>query len=572
MVCALIASTSIAQFGGCGLLSKFVPPGKHDTRTSYHDNYGLRIEYPEVAECDTPTSLKAEQTIQPLSFEDPSDLPVVEMPLQEAVNLALSNNPVLRTFNQTLGLDLASQAFSTVYDPAIVAASNGGTEAALAAFDAQYQQQLYWFNNDVPANQRFDQVFGQPSAFRAKSAVFNAALSKTTATGGSFALRHVVNYDRNNRNVNFRAFSSTFTGWLEAEWRQPLLQGAGTTYNRIAGPNSVPGQYNGVLIARINEDVSLADFENSVIQLVSDVEQAYWDLVTAYRVLDTAVKAREAALQTWQIQNARLEVGTGRADDEAQARSQYYQFDFQVKDALAGINGLYDSEQRLRYLIGFVATDGRLIRPVTNPTDVRVVFDWESALGQALERRVEIRRQKLAVRRRELELLAAKLNYRPRLDFLTQYRFRGLGNHLIGGSSGNFDNLYAEITNGNYQEWQAGMEMNFPIGFRAAGVAIAEAKLQLRRERALLANAEYLASHNLVERRTRYREDSRIDGDQLQPTAIGFESGRCLGHSLRTGKRLDQLPAASTTSSRCECHLLLSLAVELQPGHSRLPP
>ena len=252
-----------------------------------------------------------------------------------------------------------------------------------------------------------------------------------------------------------------------------------------------------MLIARINEDVSLADFEDSVIQLVSDVEQAYWDLVTAYRVLDTGVKAREAALQTWQIQKARLEVGTGRADDEAQARSQYYQFDAQVKEALAGLNGLYDAEQTLRYLIGYVATDGRLIRPTTNPTDVRVVFDWESALGQALERRVEIRRQKLEVRRRELELIAAKLNYRPRLDFLSLYRFRGLGNHLIGGSDGDFDNLVAEITNGNYQEWQAGIELSYPIGFRAAGIAIAQAKLNVRRERAVLANAEYLASYNL---------------------------------------------------------------------------
>ena len=225
-VSALIATTGIAPLSGCGLLSKVVPPGKHDTKASYHDNYGLRIEYPEVAECETPTSLKAEQTIQPLSFEDPSQLPAVDMALQEAVNLALSNSPVLRTIGETVGTQLASPGTATIYDPAIVAASNGGTEAALAAFDAQYQQQLYWLSSDVPANQIGD-FFGQPAAFRGKSAVFNAGVSKVTATGGSFALRQVVNYDRNNRAVNFRAFSSVFTGFLEGEWRQPLLQGAG---------------------------------------------------------------------------------------------------------------------------------------------------------------------------------------------------------------------------------------------------------------------------------------------------------------------------------------------------------
>ena len=504
LVHTLIASMAISPLSGCGVLAKVVPPGKHDTTTSYHDNYGLRIEYPQVTECETPVSLKAEQTIRPLTLEDPAELPAIDMTLQEAVNLATTNSPVLRTVGQTLDPRLSLQGTTTVYDPGIIAAGAGGTEAALAAFDAQYVQQLNWFNADAPNNQRGG-LFGQPGVFRSKSAAFNAELRKVNATGGSFALRHVVNYDRNNRlqGINpatgqpLRLFNSTFTGWLEAEWRQPLLQGAGVTYNRIAGPNSPVGQYNGVMIARINEDVSLADFENAVIQLVSDVEQAYWDLVTAYRVLDTAVNARLAALQTWQVQKARLEVGTGRADDEAQARSQYFQFDAQVKESLAGRQGLYDAEQDLRYLIGYVATDGRLIRPTTAPTDVKVVFDWQSALAQALERRVEIRRQRLEVRRRELELLAAKLNFRPRLDFLGLYRFRGLGDTLIGGGDGRLDNLYAEITNGDFQEWQAGIEMNFPIGFRLAGVAIAQAKLNVRRERAVLAESEYLASHNL---------------------------------------------------------------------------
>ena len=177
--------------------------------------------------------------------------------------------------------------------------------------------------------------------------------------------------------VNAQLFPSAFEGWVEAEWRQPLMQGAGTTYNRIAGPNSAPGQYNGILIARVNEDVALADFEAAIVQLVADVEQAYWDLFTGYRVLETVVRGREAALQTFQYQQVRLEVGTGRRDEEAQARSQYYQFQAQVESALGGTTGLYALEQRLRYLIGMSATDGLLIRPTTSPTDVRVVFDWD---------------------------------------------------------------------------------------------------------------------------------------------------------------------------------------------------
>ena len=516
--------------GGCGTLRDVVPAGPNDTSTSFHDDYGLNISYPEVEAIATEERDEPVQALQPFSFEDPATLPTLDLSLHDAVHQALTNRPVLRRAGSTFNARVTPQAVTTRFDPGLTAASIQGTEAALSAFDAQYRQQLSWSKNDTPRNQQ--QAFGQPSVLDADSAIFNGELSKTTATGSSFALRHVANYRRSNQGVgdgfDFRLFPSAFTGWLEAEWRQPLMQGAGTNFNRIAGPNARVGQYSGVLIARINEDVSLADFETGVIQTVADVEQAYWNLVTSYRLLDTIVKAREAALQTWQIQKARLEVGTGRADDEAQARSQYYQFDAQVKNALAGQGGLYESEQQLRYLVGLPATDGSLIKPTSEPTDARVIFDWDSALAQALKRRVEIRQQKMQVQRRELELTAAKLNYQPRLDFLGQYRYQGIGDHLVPG-------FYENMFDGNYQEWQAGIELSYPVGFRAAGSAVAHAKLSLRRERAVLNQTEYQVSHLLsnaardVETRHELMETNynRLQSDlnQVDVLRIRYEQG-----------------------------------------------
>jgi outer membrane protein TolC len=489
MVVSTVAGCSIAQL---------IPDGKHDTKKSYRADHGLSIQYPEVKQCETPPLLKAQQTTLPLTMQDPADLPTVELSLQDAVNLAVTQSLVLRTVGGSQDVRVATQGTVTVYDPAITASSlQFGSEAALSAFDAQYAQQLFWSSVDRPNNVAPGGITSAftPSVSLGKNAAFNAELSKTTATGGSYALRHIVNYSRNNQ--PFRAFPSAFDGWVEAEWRQPLAQGAGSTYNRIAGPGSVPGQYNGVLIARVNEDISLVDFEASVIQVVTDVEQKYWDLVTAYRRLDTAVRGRELARRTWEYNKKRLEVGAGRLDDEAQARSQYYNFEAQVQTALAGPSGLYESEQSLRYMVGMVATDGRLLRPITEPIDVRVIFDWESALAQALERRAEIRKQKFQVKRRDMELVAARLNYKPRFDFVSQYRWYGLGNHLIGNKDATLDNMYGEITGGNYQEWQAGVDLRFPVGLRAAGLAIANAKLNVKRERAILAETEFLISHNL---------------------------------------------------------------------------
>ena len=492
-----IALVSAAIFSnGCGMLDKLSPKKQH-SKASYHDNYGLAIEYPQVQKCSTAPSQEANAATEPLVLEDPSTLPTFDMTLQEAVQLAVQQSPILRTIGGTVVT--APQGTASIFDPSLTSASPQlGTEAALSAFDTTFTQQLFWQKGDQPNNVDsggFIAAF-TPVATVSTGANYTGELAKQTAQGARFALRHIVNYDRNNRPG--RAFRSEFNGWLEAEWRQPMMQGAGTQFNRIAGPNSPIGQYNGVLIARVNEDVALADFETAMINLVSDVEQAYWDLATAYRILDATLKGRNAAQQTFQYQQVRVEFGEGRSDEEAQAQSQFYQFQSQVESALGGPQGLYAAEQRLRYLVGLTATDGRLIKPTSNLTDAKVIFDWNSALGQALERRVEIRRQKFNLKRRELELIAARLNRRPRLDFLGQYRWRGLGDHLIGSSDKEVgDNLYQDITDGDFQEWQAGLEMNFPVGLRAASVAVAHARLNLNRERALLSETELRISHDL---------------------------------------------------------------------------
>ncbi|WP_417731166.1 TolC family protein [Rosistilla oblonga] len=496
LAAALMAASGCA-LPGC-IANWKLPPGPRDTTKSYYDTVATRIEYPDVKTLSNEASAAANSTAQPLTLEDPSQLPSWELTLEQAVQMAIGQGPVLRT----LGVSVvdAPNATSTIYDPALVEANPlGGVEAALSDFDAQFAGQLFWQKNDQPQNvdPTGAVAFFRPLAFQQTLANYNTELSKTTATGATFTARHNVIYDRPNSPGRF--FSSDFAGFFEGEYRQPLMQGRGTEFNRIAGPNSQIGVYNGVLIARVNNDISLTDFEAAVIQTAYDVEQAYWDLYFAYRNLEAQLRGREAALQTFQYQELRLNVGAGRSDEEAQARSQYYQFQVQVENGLAGEAGLYKLEQSLRYMLGLPAADGRLIKPATDPHDARVVFDWNTILNEGLERRVEIRRQKWNIKKRELELTAARLNKKPRLDFLGQYRWRGLGDHLIGDDDTYLDSMYGEIAGGDFQEWQAGLELAFPVGLRRAAVAISHAQLNLSRERALMNETELRISHDLAD-------------------------------------------------------------------------
>lgn len=501
-------SAILVAVTGCATVDRvtgLVGPGPHDEHTSYHDNHEIAIEYPDVASLGGPGSAAAASTAQPFALEDPSTIPAFELELAEAVRMAVTQSPVLRNIGGTVVQNPA--ATQTIYNPGLTASStNQGVEAALSAFDANYTQQLFWANVDQPQNVDPNSISANflPLASQRRVASYRSELSKTTTTGASFSLSHQIDYSKTQDiSANQLGFPSSFVGFIQGEYRQPLLQGGGVLFNQITGVSQIPGvpvlpgQYNGVLIARINEDISLADFEQGVIATVADVEQAYWDLAEAYRIFAANVAGRESAQRSFQFQTARLEVGTGQADEEAQARSQFFQFQAQVEASLGGPQGIYALEQRLRYLIGLPASDGRLIKPITPPNDIKVVFDWQAAISQALDRRVEVRRQAFNVKRREFELIAARLNRKPRLDLLAQYRWRGLGDNLIGSSTSGNDNLFGSIAQGNFQEGQLGVELSFPVGLRLASVAVANAKLNLNRERALLDETQLRISHDL---------------------------------------------------------------------------
>ena len=478
---------AISCVAGCRSTNRF-QAWRDTSDVSYFQNFVTQIEYPDV---NAPIEPTVAQSPTPFATQNPSDIQTFDLTLQEAIRASLQSSEVLRSLGGAVVT--APQGQATQLDAALTDLNPlSGTQAALAAFDAQVTSQLFWQKNNRPINNAGNPFLA--NGFEQTAATYTNAITKRTATGASFALRSNVVYDNNNN--PFRLYRSDFVGFLEAEYRQPLLAGGGTTYNRIAGTSIVPGSYNGVLIARINTDISLADFEAGVLILINDVEGAYWELYFAYRALDAVVKGRESSRRTWSVAKAKFDL---TVTDEPPARSAYYNFAAQVNDALSGPSGLYNVEQRLRYVMGQPPTDGRLIRPSDEPLQAEVNFDWEASLCDALTRRVEIRRQEWTIKRRELELIASRLNKRPRLDALTQYRWRGLGDHLIGSNNtqNGSGSLSQSIVDGRFQEWQAGFDYSYAVGLRQASAAVRHAQLNLAREMTILKEQQLRISHDL---------------------------------------------------------------------------
>lgn len=454
--------------------------------------------------------------VPPLLLSDSAEPVYWNLRLEETMQIALSNSPVLRELG---GLILRSPAsVGTVHDPAIVATDpRFGVEAALSEFDAVFSSRAVNEKNDRAENNL--SLGAQSQVFQQDYLIFQNQIQKRAATGSLFALRHNLDYDYNSSITN--KYPGVWGTNVEGEIRQPLLQNAGLQYNRIAGPRSQFGLPSGLLIARVNADVSLADFELGVRDLVSNIENAYWDLYFAYRDLDAKIAARNAALESWQRVHALFVAGRkgGEAEKEAEAREQYFRFQEEVQNALVGrpvegtqtnngssggsfrgVPGVHVAERRLRLLAGLPINDGRLIRPAEEPPMARVVFDWDEVLAESLTRRPELRRQASVIKRRELELIAAKNYLLPQLDAVGLYRWRGFGHDLLA-PDGPSNDLYAGAFNnfgyGDQQEWQMGLEFSMPLGFRRGYAAVRNAQLLVSRDRAILRQQEEEVTHGL---------------------------------------------------------------------------
>lgn len=507
---------------GCSWLSR---PGSQ-TYFGRRDVGELLETQVELEDVDDTTGdhPSAAVTGRPRTIADRSRDEIWNLSLMEAIHLALVNNRIARTRNDFLSPGNAvffnADNVMSVYDPAIRETGflfgNRGVESALSAFDPVLTASVNGGQNSIiqnnpilsggiPAGQQLNQDTLQAQA----------GITKNTATGATLGVQQTWNY--NNSNQPFQLFHSVYTGNIQFNFTQPLLAGAGADFVRVSGPLStniqgVSGLNQGVLISRINTDMTLIDFEIQIRNMVHDVEDLYWDLYLAYQNYDSLVTARNTALKIWQTVNAKAGTGlkAGGKAEEAQARDSFFEARARAESALGGPagrggeQGIYGLELQLRRICGLPTSDGRIIRPSDEPSVAPMLHNWDISLATALSHRQELRRQKWNIKSLEMQLMAAKNLARPQLNFVSQYNINGFGHYLFGdngppGTTGaDLQNFNRVLYAGNQTGWTVGMQFQMPIGFRNYLAMVRNTEFRLAKARSVLDTQELEVSHDLA--------------------------------------------------------------------------
>ena len=210
----ILAAVTVVVLAGCHPQQPFY--FNEDGDLSHYKGMATELEYPDV-ESDTLADVSG--AIRPFSLENSDPKDIWDLTLEEAVRNALANNKVMRSLGATTSflpgsfsgtqftaapgsLTISPDTVSTVYDPAL-AESNPltGVEAALSAFDAQFNTSVYWDKIDRPQNTAGFVSDFRPQVAQQDLGTFQAVLSKTAATGGTWYLAHNVRYDKNNSPV-----------------------------------------------------------------------------------------------------------------------------------------------------------------------------------------------------------------------------------------------------------------------------------------------------------------------------------------------------------------------------------
>ncbi len=460
--------------------------------------FATRVETVQTSTYEESASI--EYAARPRTTETELPTQWLKLSLDETIALSLQNAPILRSLNAQVTRN--PQAVRSVLDPAIRNSDpNFGSQAALAQFDSNLTASLNHSNNDDVFNNSI--LGGGATEVVQDLSQATFGVNRTAWTGTQFSLDGNVTYDSND-NVS-STFPSSYNAFWQARMRQPLLQGRGMAFNRIAGPNARTGFLgtSGFLISRIDGEISTDEFEKGVVAHIDEVILAYWDLYFAVKNFETTKTARDSSLETWNTVKARFDndLPGGEADAEAQAREQYFEFEERLfaainGDARSASTGVYQAEADLRRLIGMPQSDDRLLWPRDEPSPIETAYDWDCLSNHAISNRVEVRQQRRRIRQRELELLASKNFLLPRLDAIATFRNNGFGDRLTGGNS-RFSSALTDMVSGDHNEWEFGLQLDMPVGYRQANAGVRNSELELMRERAILKETQQQVVHEL---------------------------------------------------------------------------
>lgn len=443
-----------------------------------------------------PSAVRAQAQDQVTESEAEPELPVLELGLFEAMEMALRYN---------LQVQIAS------FTPAT---QREGITAARGRFDPSLRF-------DLP--QRFSRNISQGNSQLTGADVLT---SENIAAGFSFS--HLLEYgtnwsiawntSRQVTNNSFSTFNPLINSSLSLNVQQPLLRNFGKEVNTQQ-----------IVVAQNNHRQSEEQFRQQVQNILFQAYQSYWELVFSERDLVVKQLSLDLAIEQLERNRIQVEIGTLAPIETIQAEQQVANRELALLQAQIAVRDRGDDLKRVLN-IEAASDDGWNvdIHPTTEPEVNVDSVDVGEAVRLAIENDPLLRQRRIALETSGLNLRVARNRKLPDLNFTGSISLSGQGGDRLittGGfgqqgilevQPGGFGDALRNLFSADFRNWSVGLSITFPLNNWAANAQHAQAVISDRSVRVQIADreqelrVEVLKAARQVETGAQQVEQSRI--------------------------------------------------------------
>ena len=313
--------------------------------------------------------------------------------LRDAITLALENNKDIELTRQNVrGAEFDLQAARGVYEP-------------------KFSGQTLYERSKTPVFSFFGG--GPDGSLTTSSITGNVGFEKDIQrTGGRFTA--TFDSSRVGSNSLFNLVNPTFTQNLNFQFVQPLFRGRKFDQNRRQ-----------IEISKRNLSLTDTQFRQKTIDIISNVQRAYWDLTYSLRNLQVQRDSVKDAKDQYEHNKRLVEEGQLAPIDIVAAETQVANFEQAVYDAL---NVVTQNENNLKNLISPNRSDAiwaTSIVPV-DPIELGVPSTTlPEALDAALQNRPELEINETQKEINQIDRKFFREQTKPQVDFVANYRITG---------------------------------------------------------------------------------------------------------------------------------------------------
>ncbi len=349
---------------------------------------------------------------------------------------------------------------------------------------------------------------------------YKVGFDQTLETGTIYSVDFDLN--RSSSNSAFNLFNPSYNGLITYAFTQHLLRDFGR------GVNS-----HQIRIARNNEKISELQFELQVIDLITQAQEAYWDLAFADEDVKVKQRSVDLASKTLHDNEIQVQIGTLAPIDLVQAETEVATRKEQLITAQYTVDQLQD---QLKKMIthetdpGLVPVRLNLVEPLRPPGSENEL-PLEKAIQFALENRPEMKQADYDVANQDINIQYTKNQKLPILEITGSYTQSGLGGTqtvrsgfgqgtaIIQVVPGGVTDVFGQLFGFSYTGYTAAFNLQIPLTNRAARAdyerAINERQLSAMRKAATAQRIalEVRNANTTVEMQRAHVETARITHD-----------------------------------------------------------